>query len=95
MEFGIKNMSITFKDVDKSGFDFWEDVDPFDISREEQGACGGYTELRFRVQDLKLLDRAVSRFIGNEMAIFTQDIACFTDSQSYDTVARCASYLLL
>ena len=47
MQLGIENMPITFKDVDKLGFEFWEDIDPFDIRREEERAGGSYAELRF------------------------------------------------
>ena len=67
-------MSITLENIDQLCFDFWKYVDPFDIRGEEKSSGGGSTELRLCVQNVQLLDRAVTFFVRNQMPILAKDI---------------------
>lgn len=67
-------MAIALEDIDKLRFDLREDVHPLDVRRKQKRAGGRHTELGLRMEDLKLFDRAVSGFVYNEVAVFTEDV---------------------
>ena len=68
-------MAITFKNADEMCLDLWENVDPFDIGRQQKSTGWSRAELRFRVERNKLLVWTISLVIGDQMTILPKDIA--------------------
>lgn len=67
-------MSVPVKDIQELGLDLWENIDPFDVSRQEECTSRSDTKLRFRMQNVKLFDGTVAGIICNKMSIFAENI---------------------
>ncbi len=88
-------MAISVKYGQKLRLDLREDVDPIDVCGQKERTCRGDTELRFRMKDLELFNGTVSRFIRNQVTIFTQDVAYRDSKKSGQSAGATKSDLLL
>lgn len=83
LELCIEDMPIALENIDQLRFDLGEDIDPFDIRRQQQRSRRGDAKLGFVVENLKLIDGAITRFICDQMTVLAKNI------YPVDTLIQC------
>ena len=75
MEVDIQDVPIPVEYVEEMAFYLREDIDPFYIRRQEEGAGSGQAELGFGVENLELFDGAGTRLVCDEVTVLSKYVA--------------------